>query len=46
MNGTMIIGLDGRIVAVGDAVKLDADYKDAIFENDIDATGTGFIGIT
>lgn len=35
----MIVGLDGRIVAIGDTQTLDRTYAGALFEYDVDATG-------
>jgi hypothetical protein len=35
----MIVGLDGRIVAIGDGESINKQFGGAVFDYDIDATG-------
>ena len=38
-NGSLVVGLDGNIVAVGPAAEIEEQFSSAIFEEVLDATG-------
>ena len=42
-NGCIIIGHDGLIAAIGTTVQLSSQFRDAVFQNDIDGTGKSVV---